>query len=157
MARIICRSCGEPRDRCPSNTRYCKECRLLDNAAFWASQSPRNCLNCEQEYRPIERSDAYCGACRHDNPLHEVDCALCDRTAVPPWRTGLKVCLHCAYDPEKRTTLLRALKARRKARIADPDNAARRHHATETGQWVVAASKQPRAAVPPAHEEAPAL
>jgi hypothetical protein len=109
MATINCRDCGEERTGCPSNTRYCKPCRLLRQLDYWRVRR-KNCGDCERQFAPLERSDIYCAAHAGDElRIRSVHCVLC-RQDGPPVMIGIPVCYICLRSPGRRLELDAALR-----------------------------------------------
>jgi hypothetical protein len=109
MATINCVDCGAERRNVPTNTRYCKPCRLLRDLDFWRSRT-RDCMECGEVFAPLRRSDARCA--RHaDDELRTraVDCLMCGNVNQRPVMTQIPVCYRCLRDPTKRGRLVRAL------------------------------------------------
>lgn len=109
MATINCRDCGQERTRCPSNTRYCKPCRLLRMIDYWRTRR-KHCMTCQAAYAPLDRGDMRC-ALHADDELRTklVHCVLC-REDAHPLITGIPVCFRCLRSPTKRLDLYDALR-----------------------------------------------
>ena len=123
MATITCRDCGAERHRVPSNTRYCKRCRMLRDIDYWRRET-RHCLGTECEhakFAPLDRADRHCSACNPGLRAHVGPCALAYKDAPHEGRyihPALPVCADCARDPRQRQRLIRALETGQAARQA---------------------------------------
>ncbi len=120
MATISCTDCGAERKQCPTNTLYCKSCRLLRDLAHWASNR-RTCRDCRASFAPIGRTDYRCSSCHPGTRGRTVACVLC-RAYGAPLLHGIPVCAECIRSPLKRKKLIEALERgqalRRKERDA---------------------------------------
>jgi hypothetical protein len=118
MATITCVDCGTQRCNTPSNTKYCKPCRLLRDIAYW-EHNTRNCGNCHIPFSPMGGRDYFCSehavADWHQHAIRL--CALCNQEK-PPIIAGVDLCHGCARNPKKRSLLVRALKNGKAQRAA---------------------------------------
>jgi hypothetical protein len=117
MATIRCQDCGEERTRCPSNTRYCKSCRLLRELRWWTSRR-RACFHpgCDERFAPVDRADRFCATHNPGLVHQQIDCVLANWKKAPrdPHRgavfiPGIPVCADCLRAPDMRVWLISAL------------------------------------------------
>lgn len=117
---ITCADCGQPYETARKNTKYCRVCRLARNLAF-LKDSTYTCFVCSEEYAPLERqpeSWRVCGPCEprawpHD---HAGDCALCGEHSDRLIHEDIAVCRSCAFDPEKRPLMFKAILKKQRER-----------------------------------------
>lgn len=125
MATIHCRDCGEPRTKTPSNTLYCKKCRLLRDLDYWRVHT-RVCSSegCEVEYAPLGRNDRHCSSCDPGLRAYNHPCSLGGKTNPHAgWRLyrDFPVCAACLRDPAARPRLIAALERGQRSRRAAND------------------------------------
>lgn len=116
MATITCQDCGAERQRTPSNTKFCKPCRLLRDLDYWRARWKR-CRGCKAEFAPLNRPDNLCSSCNPGLKAYPVDCVLCQAPGLAAV-VGIPVCASCIRAPKRRHKLIEALErgqARRKA------------------------------------------
>jgi hypothetical protein len=121
MASIACTDCGHHRHRCPSNTKYCRKCRLLRDVEFWADKT-RTCRDerCEQSFTPTHRHDAYCGHHQLGQTANLGPCVFCNHERSYRIAPDVNCCERCARDATTRKKLIRALRKGQAQRIENP-------------------------------------
>lgn len=114
---IICKDCSAIRSNpAYKNTRYCKSCRLLRDLDF-VGELTRDCKNCRRSYAPTSRRDSYCGPCGFGS-IDEGRCVFCSSEHAELYRAGISVCCTCVRAPEKRRSVIAALKKGQRQRRA---------------------------------------
>ena len=114
MATITCRECGQQRSNTPSNTLYCRLCRILIDLDHWRVKT-RCCASqgCSAVFAPLNRADRHCSACNPGLRQYSGPCGY--KSASVPAHEGrrvepaLPVCADCVRDPKVRRTLIAAL------------------------------------------------
>lgn len=122
MASISCADCGDSRHRVPSNTLYCKKCRLLRDLDYWRSRT-RRCGGCGKTFAPLGREDKSCSSCDPGLRAYAGTCLMGSRDAATRHEgrypmLELPVCTGCARDPAKRAKLIDMLERGQTNRIA---------------------------------------
>lgn len=112
MATITCEQCGTQRHKCPSNTKLCRPCAVLRDAEYTLNFPPRECSqsNCRNKFAPLSRSDRLCGECSLS--MHRGHCNWCGDPEGELVKPELKLCGVCAKDPDKRVSVIKALRNR---------------------------------------------
>lgn len=121
MASIACADCAHHRHRCPSNTKYCKKCRLLRDVEFWGTKT-RTCghEDCENSFVPMYRHDYYCGPCNPGQTANRGTCLFCSTTDAYLITRDVAVCERCARAPGQRKKFIAALRKGQRARQEHP-------------------------------------
>lgn len=117
---IDCADCGHQYETARKNTKYCRVCRLLRNLSY-LKNTTYTCFVCDKDYAPLERQPAdwrMCGTCERREWPHDVKgtCALCNDDSDRLIHADIAVCRKCAFDPEKRPLLVKALARKQRER-----------------------------------------
>jgi hypothetical protein len=117
MATITCHDCGDQRRSVPSNTRYCKKCRVLRELVYWHRRT-RHCRECEREYAPLSRTDYWCSKCDPGLEHKTGPCGLYPNKPHEgaPTFAQIPICAGCFRDPRKRDWLIRVMQKGRNDR-----------------------------------------
>lgn len=116
MATIVCFDCGATRRRVPSNTRYCKHCRILRSVAAFTTKG-KTCARegCGERFVPTELRDPLCGKCNAGKQDQRGHCNCCGGEDYLEW-AGLAVCKTCARDPKHRGRIVKGMRKHQQAR-----------------------------------------
>lgn len=123
MPAITCADCGHEYKTIRKNTKYCRICRLVRNLDFLQG-TVYQCVGCGDEYAPLERTAKTWRTCLECSPRgwdtwshdHAGTCALCKKDTDKLIHPEISVCRRCAFDPEKREVLYKALLRKRRER-----------------------------------------
>ncbi len=113
---INCEDCGRSFETTRANTKFCTVCRTYRDLLYIGEQT-KSCLECDQKFALLKRSDMLCGKCDFLTSKKYVEgtCALCHNVSDRLMHKDIRVCIRCARNPEMRTLLLKALVKKRKA------------------------------------------
>lgn len=112
-----CVDCRAPSTARRPNAKYCDVCRLWRDLMFVGARRHR-CLDCEESFAPTRVADKLCATCDFigSRKYAEGECAFCHRSTDPLLCVDVRVCRRCARDPERRSLLIKAVKAKRNSR-----------------------------------------
>lgn len=111
-----CDDCGTEFESAKSNAKYCRVCRLLRNVIFIGNKT-KECWTCGERFAPLDRNDTFCGKCNTVKSVHDAKgkCVMCKDSSDQLLHRSARVCRSCAYIPDLRPTLARALKKKQDA------------------------------------------
>lgn len=115
MKTITCSDCGRERKTRNKTTKYCLLCRYARNLK-WLKETTVECALGDHRFAPLKRGDEVCGKCDMITSDFEpiADCSFCDRKEVPIVCEDIRVCKHCATDPDQRKKFRNAVLLKQK-------------------------------------------